>query len=111
MGGTSTPLLDDIVHCLAADLLDALELALREVPGRVGTGLVDHICEDIGPIGGQALAGNRVLSQGISKHARCLFKGIPVLIFYARGIGVVHHHGLKALRAHHGPHAPTASMP
>ncbi len=58
---------DGVVHGLAADLVVPFELAGTEVPGRQAAGLVEDVDQDVGAVGGQPFAADRVIEHRLGE--------------------------------------------
>ena len=68
VGGQAAPAGLQFGLGLAADLGRPVEPALLEVVGRIAAGLVEDVGQDIGSVGGEPLAGDRVLLQAIDPY-------------------------------------------
>jgi hypothetical protein len=81
-----------------------------KVVSGIRPGFIDDIGQDIGAIGRQRLAGDRVFLQTFHKTLVGLAKAVGVLGGAHLGIGAVQHDDLYALGPHHGPHPTPAGM-
>ncbi len=109
--GFAAPLLDELGHALAADILGKFEAAAPEILGGERPGFIDDIDQDRGAERGQGLAAHRVVHEVLGPAPGGLFKFFRVGQGYCFGAPIIHHQGLELLGAHQGPQAAPARGP
>ncbi len=81
-----------------------------EVVGRVAAGLVEDVGQDVGAVGRQPLAGDRVLAQPLDELAVGVAVGVRILGRAVLAAGVVEDDRLDLFRAHHRADAAAAAV-
>ncbi len=96
---------------LAADLLDAGELARGEVVGRVCSDGIDDVGEDVRAVGRKPFARDRVLGQELGEPPHVVFEGGVVLRRDPLGVGGINDNGLESFGPHYSAHAAASGVP
>jgi len=110
-GTFAAPCILGVGLSFTADLMGINEAALLEIVSWIATRFIEDVGQDIGAIGGQALAGNRVIAQAVYELLVGLLEFFRILGSAHFHPGIVKDYHLHTLGAHDRPHSTTSSMP